>query len=158
MLIEIFCQKRIVSNVILAFLDHLRPKIFFVLQPWQAIQNATSFQNLWIRPFSPLNQNETAKSKHLIYQCNYNKQRKYLNRTDHAEIRFFTREKKQALIQKSQKFLYQCKKAINKVKTEIKIFFLSLDLKGFYKYHGFNNKGRNYSTDSFSQLRKVDQP
>ena len=30
MLIEIFCQKSIVSNVILAFLDHLKPKIFFV--------------------------------------------------------------------------------------------------------------------------------
>ena len=27
-LIEIFCQKLIVSNVILAFLDHLKPKIF----------------------------------------------------------------------------------------------------------------------------------
>ena len=74
------------------------------------------------------------------------------------KLGFLQEEKKQALIQKSQKFLYQCKKAINKVKTEIKIFFLSLDLKGFYKYHGFNNKGRNYSTDSFSQLRKVDQP
>ena len=29
MLIEIFCQKSIVSNVILAFLDHLKPKIFW---------------------------------------------------------------------------------------------------------------------------------
>ena len=29
-LIEIFCQKLIVSDVILAFLDHLKPKIFFV--------------------------------------------------------------------------------------------------------------------------------
>ena len=28
-LIEIFCQKLIVSNVILVFLDHLKPKIFF---------------------------------------------------------------------------------------------------------------------------------
>ena len=28
-LIEIFYQKRIVSNVILAFLDHLKPKMFF---------------------------------------------------------------------------------------------------------------------------------
>ena len=28
--IEIFCQKLIVLNVILAFLDHLKPKIFFV--------------------------------------------------------------------------------------------------------------------------------
>ena len=34
MLIEIFCQKLIVSNVILAFLDHLKPKIFFVGQLW----------------------------------------------------------------------------------------------------------------------------
>ena len=34
MLIEIFCQKVIVSDVILAFLDHLKPKIFFVGQPW----------------------------------------------------------------------------------------------------------------------------
>ena len=33
-LIEIFCQKLIVSNVILTFLDHLKPKIFFVGQPW----------------------------------------------------------------------------------------------------------------------------
>ena len=32
-LIEIFRQKLIVSNVILAFLDHLKPKIFFVGQP-----------------------------------------------------------------------------------------------------------------------------
>ena len=30
MVIEIFCQKLIVSNVILVFLDHLKPKIFFV--------------------------------------------------------------------------------------------------------------------------------
>ena len=29
-LIEIFCQKLVVSNVILAFLDHLKPKIFFI--------------------------------------------------------------------------------------------------------------------------------
>ena len=34
MLIEIFCQKLIVSNVVLAFLDHLKPKILFVGQPW----------------------------------------------------------------------------------------------------------------------------
>ena len=33
MLIEIFCQKLIVFNVILDFLDHLKPKIFFVIQP-----------------------------------------------------------------------------------------------------------------------------
>ena len=34
MLIEIFCQKLVVSNVILAFLDHLKPKILFVGQTW----------------------------------------------------------------------------------------------------------------------------
>ena len=34
MLMEMFCQKLIVSNVILAILDHLKPKIFFVGQPW----------------------------------------------------------------------------------------------------------------------------
>ena len=34
MLIETFCPKPIVSNVILAFLDHLKPKIFAVGQPW----------------------------------------------------------------------------------------------------------------------------
>ena len=33
-LIEILCQEVIVSNVIFAFLDHLKPKIFFVSQPW----------------------------------------------------------------------------------------------------------------------------
>ena len=38
-LIEIFRQKYIVSNVILAFLDHLKPKIFFVDQPWWPIQS-----------------------------------------------------------------------------------------------------------------------
>ena len=32
MLIETFCQKLIVYNFILAFLDHLKPKIFFVGQ------------------------------------------------------------------------------------------------------------------------------
>ena len=32
MLTEIFCQKLIVSNIILAFLDQLKPKIFFVDQ------------------------------------------------------------------------------------------------------------------------------
>ena len=36
-LIEIFCQKRIVSNVILAFLYHLKSKIFLVGQPWWPI-------------------------------------------------------------------------------------------------------------------------
>ena len=33
-LVEIFCQKLLVSNVILAFLDHLKPKISFLSQPW----------------------------------------------------------------------------------------------------------------------------
>ena len=33
-LTEIFRQKHIVSNVILTFLDHLKPKILFVDQPW----------------------------------------------------------------------------------------------------------------------------
>ena len=33
-LIEILCQEVIVSNVIFAILDHLKPKIFFVSQPW----------------------------------------------------------------------------------------------------------------------------
>ena len=33
-LIEIFCQKNIVSNGILAFLDHLKPKIFFTVVSW----------------------------------------------------------------------------------------------------------------------------
>ena len=34
MLKEIFCQKPVVSNVILAFLDYMKTKIFFVGQPW----------------------------------------------------------------------------------------------------------------------------
>ena len=33
MLKEIFGQKLIASNMALAFLDHLKPKIFFVGQP-----------------------------------------------------------------------------------------------------------------------------
>ena len=50
-LIEIFRQKRIASKVILAFLDHLKPKIFFVDQPWWPTLSAPSpFQNFWIRP------------------------------------------------------------------------------------------------------------
>ena len=32
--LRMFCQKLIVSNVILAFLDHLKTKIAFVGQPW----------------------------------------------------------------------------------------------------------------------------
>ena len=50
MLIEIFCKKPIVSNVILAFLDHLKPKTFFVGQPWSPTYSAIPFQNLWIHP------------------------------------------------------------------------------------------------------------
>ena len=34
MLIEIFYQKLIVSNVMWVFLDYLKPKIFFVSEPW----------------------------------------------------------------------------------------------------------------------------
>ena len=34
LLIEIICQKLIISNVILAFLDHPKPKVFFIRQPW----------------------------------------------------------------------------------------------------------------------------
>ena len=49
-LIEIFSEKRVVSNVILAFLDHLKLKIFFVGQPWWwPTQSATPFQNVSIR-------------------------------------------------------------------------------------------------------------
>ena len=44
MLIEIFCQKPIVANVISAFLDHLKP--------WWMTQSANLFQNLLIRPRS----------------------------------------------------------------------------------------------------------
>ena len=36
--IEIFCQKHIVSNVISAFLDHLKPKFFFLV---------ASFLDIW---------------------------------------------------------------------------------------------------------------
>ena len=34
MLKEIFGEKLIVSNMVLAFLGDLKPKIFFVGQPW----------------------------------------------------------------------------------------------------------------------------
>ena len=52
MLLEIFCQKLIVSNVILALLDHLIPKIFFFDQPWWPTQSVTLFQNFWILPWN----------------------------------------------------------------------------------------------------------
>ena len=44
MLIEIFCQKLIVSKVILAFLEHLKPKILFVGQPWWPTYSAQLFK------------------------------------------------------------------------------------------------------------------
>ena len=50
MLIEMLRQKLVVSNVIWAFLDHLKLKIFFVSQSWWPTLSATPFQNLWIRP------------------------------------------------------------------------------------------------------------
>ena len=43
MLIEIFRQKLIASNVFLVFLDHLKPKIFFVSQPWWPIYSSLYF-------------------------------------------------------------------------------------------------------------------
>ena len=49
-LLEIFCLKLIVFNVILAFLDHLKPKIFFVDRTWWPSMSAPPFQNLWILP------------------------------------------------------------------------------------------------------------
>ena len=51
MLINIFCPNFVVSNVILAFLDYLEPKIFFITQPWWPTQSATPFQNPWIYPW-----------------------------------------------------------------------------------------------------------
>ena len=49
--IEILCQKLIISNVILAFLYHLKPNVFFVGQPWGPTLSTTPFQNIWIRPW-----------------------------------------------------------------------------------------------------------
>ena len=43
-LIEIFGQKLMVSNIILAFLDHLKPKIFFDGQPWWPTLSALLFK------------------------------------------------------------------------------------------------------------------
>ena len=50
-LIKVFCHKLIVSGVLLAFLDHVKAKIFFVIQPWWLIYSTPplSFENLWIR-------------------------------------------------------------------------------------------------------------
>ena len=53
MLIEVIRQK-IVSNVILAFLYHLKPRIFFVGQPWWPTESVPFFQNIWIRPGMPI--------------------------------------------------------------------------------------------------------
>ena len=50
MMIEMFNQKLMVSNIIWAFIDHLKPKLFFVRQPWWPTYTATPFQNLSIRP------------------------------------------------------------------------------------------------------------
>ena len=33
-------RQKIVSNIILAFLDHLKPRIFFVDQPWWPAESA----------------------------------------------------------------------------------------------------------------------
>ena len=43
-LIEIFWQKLIVSNVISTFLDHLKHKIFFAGQPWWLTWSAPLFK------------------------------------------------------------------------------------------------------------------
>ena len=43
-LIKIFRQKLIVCNVSLAFLDHLKPKILFVGQPWWPTYSAPLFK------------------------------------------------------------------------------------------------------------------
>ena len=69
-LIEIFCQKLIASNVILDFLDHLRPKIFFVGQPWPTYSAPSPFRNLWIRPcIRYLKGNaEIKKADHLVFK------------------------------------------------------------------------------------------
>ena len=49
---EILCQKIIVSNIILAFLDDLKPKMFFFMKPWWSTYSAASphhpFPNIWI--------------------------------------------------------------------------------------------------------------
>ena len=56
-LIKIFRQKLLVSSVILAFLDHLKLKFFFLGHSVANIEcppPSPSFQNLWIRPCCPL--------------------------------------------------------------------------------------------------------
>ena len=55
-----FCQKLIVSNVILAILDNLKPKIFFVSQPWWPTFTAPSLFKippyLWNQRCEPFKQ------------------------------------------------------------------------------------------------------
>ena len=41
---EVFRQKLIVSNIILTVLDHLKSKIFFVIQPWWPTQSTPFFK------------------------------------------------------------------------------------------------------------------
>ena len=48
-LVEIFCQKLIVSNVTSAFSDHLKPKTFFPFPTTVADIKHPPFKNLWIR-------------------------------------------------------------------------------------------------------------
>ena len=48
---EVLRQKK-VSNIILAFLDHLKPRMFFVDQPWWLTESIHFFKNLWIRPWN----------------------------------------------------------------------------------------------------------
>ena len=45
-------RQKIVSNVILVFLDHMKPRIFFVGQRWWPTESAPIFQNFWIRPWN----------------------------------------------------------------------------------------------------------
>ena len=45
-------RQEIVSNIISAFLDHLKPRIFFVDQPWWPTESAPFFKNPWIRPWN----------------------------------------------------------------------------------------------------------
>ena len=45
-------RQKIVSNIILAFIDLMKPRIFFVDQPWWSTESAFFFKNLWIRPWN----------------------------------------------------------------------------------------------------------
>ena len=47
-----FSQKLIVSNVILAFLNHLKCEILFIDHPWRPTYSALPFQHLWIHPWA----------------------------------------------------------------------------------------------------------